>query len=138
MTAPEGRNAGNAGKPGKGSRAQPIRTQFARADVGTLLRALAGARGALQIMRDRGHAEDDEEFHELYDRISPKLDRLIEQLNEARRSTMTDPRFEEPIEASYAEVREAFETWIRLTATDTLALATATKVDEDAEGDGEE
>ena len=119
MTAPEGRR----------DRAQPVRTQFRRADVGTLLGALAWALGALQIMRDRGHAEEDEEFHELYDTIAPKLDRIIEQLNEARRSTMTHPRFEEPIEEAYAEVRAAFEAWIQLTATDTLAAAIGAKID---------
>lgn len=123
MTSPEGRM----------DRAQPVRMQFRRADAGTMLGALAWVLGALQIMRDRGHAEEDEEFHELYDQIAPKLERLVEHLNEARRSTMTQPQFEEPIEEAYAEVRNAFEAWIQLTATDTLAAAVATKI---IEGDG--
>ena len=126
MTAPEGRR----------DRAMPLRMQFRREDTGTLLGALAWVLGALEIMRDRGHAEEDEEFHQLYDRIAPKLNFMIEQINEARRSTMTHPRFEEPIETAYAEVRDAFESWIRLTAMDTLAIATAERVDDDhAEGD---
>jgi len=124
VTSPEGRN----------DRAAPIRMQFRRADAGTLLGALAWVLGAMQIMRDRGHAEGDEEFHELYDSIAPKVDRLIEQLNEARRSTMTQPQFEEPIEAAYAEVRAAFEAWIQLTATDTLAATVASRVEASAEG----
>lgn len=128
MTSPEGRR----------DRAQPVRMQFRRADAGTMLGALAWVLGALQIMRDRGHAEEDEEFHELYDQIAPKLERLVEQLNEARRSTMTQPQFEEPIEEAYAEVRNAFEAWIQLTATDTLAAAVATKIIEgDAKGETE-
>ena len=127
MTAPEGRR----------DRAMPLRMQFRREDTGTLLAALAWVLGALEIMRDRGHAEEDEEFHQLYDRIAPKLNFMIEQINEARRSTMTHPRFEEPIETAYAEVRDAFESWIRLTAMDTLAIATAERVDDEhAEGNG--
>ena len=116
MTAPEGRR----------DRAMPLRMQFRREDTGTLLGALAWVLGALEIMRDRGHAEEDEEFHQLYDRIAPKLN-----------FTMTPPRFEEPIETAYAEVRDAFESWIRLTAMDTLAIATAERVDDEhAEGNG--
>lgn len=122
---------------GRQDRAQPVRLQLRRADAGTLLGALAWVLGAMQIMRDRGHAEHDEEFHALYDKIAPKVERLIEQLNEARRSTMTQPRFEAPIEAAYAEVRAAFEAWIQLTATDTLAAAVATRI-EAGEGDGGE
>ena len=47
----------------------------------------------------------------------------------ARRATMTQPRFEEPVEAAYAEVRAAFEAWIQLTATDTLAAAVGARLD---------
>ena len=116
----------------------PVRLELRRADAGTLLGALAWVIGALQIMRDRGHAEQDEEFHELYDSIAPKLERLVEQLNEARRSTMTQPRFEEPIETAYAEVRAAFEAWIQLTATDTLAAAVATHLTAETEGQADD
>ena len=119
MTSPEGRR----------DRAMPVRLQMRRADAGTLMGALAWVMGAMQIMRDRGHAEQDEEFHELYDRVAPKLERIVEQLNEARRATMTQPQFEEPIEEAYAEVREAFEAWIQLTATDTLSMAVATRLE---------
>ena len=119
MTSPETRR----------DRAQPVHIQFRREDVGTLLGTIGWVLGALQIMRDRGHAESDEEFHEVYDKVAPKIERLIEQLNEARRSTMTQPQFEDPIEEAYAEVREAFEAWIQLTATDTLSMAVATRLE---------
>ncbi|MGE3856618.1 MAG: hypothetical protein AB7G21_06655 [Dehalococcoidia bacterium] len=122
MTSPEGRT-------GKGGRALPVRLQMKREDAGTLMGALAWVLGALQIMRDRGHAESDEEFHEVYDKIAPKIERLVEQLNAARRDSMTNPEFEDQIEAAYSEVREAFEAWIQLTATDTLSMAVATRLE---------
>ena len=120
MTSPESRS----------NRPQPLRIQLRREDIGTLLGALAWVLGALQIMRDRGHAEHDEEFHDVYEQIQPKLDRLLEQVNIARRESMTKPEFEGQIEAAYAEVREAFEAWIQLTATDTLAIAAATRLEQ--------
>lgn len=123
MTSPEGRS-------------QPVRLQMKREDAGTLMGTLAWVLGALQIMRDRGHAEHDEEFHDLYEQVAPKIERLVEQLNEARRSSMTQPVFEEPIEAAYAQVREAFEAWIQLTATDTLAMAAATRLESIIDGEG--
>ena len=121
MTSPEGRR----------DRAYPLRLSLPRPDAGTLLGALAWVLGALEIMSDRGHAEDSEEFHEMRDRLAPKIERLIELVNAARNDTMTRPEFEEPIEAAYAAVREAFEAWIQLTATDTLAIAAARRVDEE-------
>ena len=57
MTSPETRR----------DRAQPVHIQFRREDVGTLLGTIGWVLGALQIMRDRGHAEHDEEFHEVYE-----------------------------------------------------------------------
>ena len=123
MTSPEGRS-------------QPVRLQLKREDAGTLMGTLAWVLGALQIMRDRGHAEQDEEFHDLYEQVAPKIERLVEQLNEARRTSMTQPVFEEPIEAAYAQVREAFEAWIQLTATDTLAMAAATRLESIIDGEG--
>lgn len=123
MTSPEGRR----------DRAFPVRLQVRREEAGTLLGALAWVLGALEIMSDRGHAEDSEEFHELRDRLAPKIERLIELLNAARNDTMTRPEFEEPLEAAYTEVREAFEQWIELTATDTLAIVAAARVPEGSE-----
>lgn len=35
--------------------------------AGTALGAIAWVLGALEIMKDRGHAEGDEEFHDLYE-----------------------------------------------------------------------
>lgn len=133
MTSPETRR----------DRAQPVHIQFRREDVGTLLGTIGWVLGALQIMRDRGHAEHDEEFHELYDKLQPKLDRMLEQVNLARRDSMTKPEFEEQIEAAYTDVREAFEAWIQLTATDTLSMAVATRLEtiaaeaEEQKGEGE-
>ena len=114
MTGAPGRHPGKA---------QPLRLELRRAETGTLLGALAWVLGALQIMRDRGHADADEKFHELYDRLAPRLERLVEQVNAARRASLTRPQFEEGIEQAYAEVRAAFEAWIQLTAVDTLSAA---------------
>ncbi len=111
-----------------GPQGRPLRLQLRRADAGTLLGALAWVLGALQIMRDRGHADDDEAFHERYDRLAPHIERLVAQLNEARRETVTTPAFEDEIKAAYSEVREAFEAWIRLTAVDTLSAAVAQRL----------
>jgi hypothetical protein len=127
MTSPEGRTGKGAKKPG--GRPLPVKLQVKREDAGTLMGALAWVLGALQIMRDRGHAEHDEEFHEVYEKIAPKIERLVELLNAARRESMTNPEFEDQIETNYAEVRDAFEAWIQLTATDTLSMAVATRLE---------
>ena len=133
MTSPETRR----------DRAQPVHIQFRREDVGTLLGTIGWVLGALQIMRDRGHAEHDEEFHEVYEKLQPKLDRMLEQVNLARRESMTKPEFEAQIETAYTEIREAFEAWIQLTATDTLSMAVATRLEgiaketEESRGEGE-
>ncbi len=130
MTSPEGRR----------DRAQPVRLELRRPDAGTLLGALAWVLGALQIMRDRGHIEGDDEpneFDEVYNRLAPRIERLVEQVGKARESTMTRPEFEEGVEQAYTEVREAFESWIRLTAIDTLGAALAANLDQDDEDDPE-
>jgi hypothetical protein len=119
MTSPEGRR----------DRAQPVHIALRRTDAGTLLGALAWVLGALQIMRDRGHYEDDEEFHALYDELSPRLERLVGQVVEARQSSITRPEFEEGIEQAYADIRRAFEAWIQLTAADTLSAAVAARLE---------
>lgn len=120
MTSPEGRR----------DRAQPVNLQLRRADAGTLLGVLAWVLGALQIMRDRGHYEADEEFHSLYDELAPRIERLVGQVAVAREASTTRPEFEEGIEAAYADVRRAFEAWIQLTAVDTLSAAVASRLDE--------
>ena len=121
MTSPEGRR----------DRAMPVHLEVRRPEAGTLLGALAWVLGALQIMRDRGRFEDAEEFETIYQRVAPRIERLLEQVSRAREATMTRPEFEEGIEAAYTEVREAFEAWIRLTAIDTLGAAVAARGDVD-------
>ncbi|MCK9487201.1 MAG: hypothetical protein M0R73_10980 [Dehalococcoidia bacterium] len=130
MTSPEGRR----------DRAQPVRLELRRPEAGTLLGALAWVLGALQIMRDRGHIEGNDEpseFDEIYQRLAPRIERLVEQVGKAREATMTRPEFEEGVEHAYTEVREAFEAWIRLTAIDTLGAALVAGLDEDDEDAGE-
>lgn len=130
MTSPEGRR----------DRAQPVRLDLRRPEAGTLLGALAWVLGALQIMRDRGHAEGSDEpneFDEMYNRLAPRVERLVEQVGKAREASMTRPEFEEGVEQAYTEIREAFEAWIRLTAIDTLGAALVAGLDEDdADDDG--
>jgi hypothetical protein len=121
MTSPESRR----------DRAQPIHLELRRNDAGTLLGAIAWVMGALQIMKDRGHAESDEEFHDLHDAITPILERLVTQITAAREVSVTQPQFEVALDAAYTEVREAFEAWIQLTAMDTLSVAVAQRLGPD-------
>jgi hypothetical protein len=125
MTSPEGRR----------DRAHPVRLELRRPESGTLLGALAWVLGALQIMRDRGRADGSNEFDEVYDRLAPRIERLVEQVTTAREGSMTRPEFEEGIEQAYAEVREAFEAWIQLTAYDTLSAAVAQRLEQGLEED---
>lgn len=101
---------------------------FTREELGTLLGTFAWVMGALQIMRDRGHADADEEFHELHDLLVPRLERLVERVSEARRTAPTSPDLEAEVEAAYTAIREAFEAWIELTAVDTLSAAVAQRL----------
>jgi predicted secreted protein len=117
VTSPEGRR----------NRAMPVHLELRRPETGTLLGALAWVLGALQIMRDRGRFEGDDEFEQIYQRLAPRIERLADQVAKAREATMTRPEFEEGIESAYGEVRDAFEAWIRLTAIDTLGVAVASR-----------
>ncbi|MEX2229001.1 MAG: hypothetical protein WEB13_05105 [Dehalococcoidia bacterium] len=101
---------------------------FSREELGTLLGSLAWVIGALQIMRDRGHAVADEEFHELHDLLVPRLEGLVERISGAGRATERAPLLAAEVEAAYAAIREAFETWIELTAVDTLSAAVAQRL----------
>ncbi len=105
-----------------------VHLELTREETGTLLGAVAWVMGALQIMRDRGHAEASEEFHELHDRIVPRLERLLARVTQGREGAGTTPRLEADLEAAYAEIRRAFETWIELTAVDTLSAAVAERL----------
>ena len=111
MTAPRGR------------RSEQIRLALEGHDAGTLLGALAWVLGALEIMKDRGHAEADEEFHDLFDELGPALNRVVAQVSGGRAAIAPEDPLQAEIEASFAKVRLAFERWIVLTASDTAEAA---------------
>lgn len=119
MTSPEGRL----------DRPQPVRLNLTRRDAGTLLGALAWVMGALEIMRDRATNNDDTSALQMFQQVSPKIDRLVEQLGAARNASMTRPEFEAEIEDAFAEVRGAFETWIEMTALDTLTAVVSKRIE---------
>jgi hypothetical protein len=108
-------------------------------EAGSMLGALAWVMGALQIMRDRGHAEADEEFHDLHDTLAPRLERLVNRISAARQAEGA-PVDQAELESAYAEVRQAFEAWIQLTAFDTFSAAVGERVSDVSEGEtnGEE
>jgi len=133
MTSPESRS----------NRAQPVHLELRRPDAGTLLGSIAWVMGALQIMRDRAHAEGEHggtEYDMLYQKLQPRLERIVDQIAKSREASMTRPEFEEGVETAYQEIREAFEKWIQLAALDTLGAAVASHLDEDdeLEFDGED
>lgn len=124
------------------SRDGRLSLQLDAEQAGTLLGAIAWVLGALEIMKDRGHAEGDEEFHDLYDELQPRLETLIAKVSAARMATAGDDAMQEEIEAAYAPVRAAFETWIEQTASDTFSVAVGQRLgqlldDADVEPDGE-
>lgn len=126
MTSPESRS----------NRAQPVHLELRRPDAGTLLGSIAWVMGALQIMRDRAHAEGEHggtEYDMLYQKLQPRLERIVDQIAKSREASMTRPEFEEGVETAYQDIRDAFEQWIRLTAIDTLGAAVASHLDEDDE-----
>lgn len=100
-----------------------LRLSLTSQDTGVVLGALAWVMGALEIMKDRGHAEGDEEFHDLYDALTPMLNRVVALIAGGRSAISEDAALQEQIEAAYARVRAAFETWIELTAADTAQVA---------------
>lgn len=112
-------------------------------EAGTVLGTVAWVLGALEIMKDRGHAEGDERFHDLYDTLEPRLQALVAKISGARMATGSEEALQDEIEAAYAPVREAFETWISLTASDTLSAAVGQRLGgafdaaEEAEGSEE-
>lgn len=124
-------------------RGQPARPYQVRLDaelLGTLLGSVAWVLGALQIMRDRGHAEASEELHDLEEQLTPRLEQLLNDVAVARQAAESDPESElsHRVEQAYTQVREAFERWIRLTASDTASVAIGQRLAEiaaDAEAD---
>ena len=123
-------------------RGQPARPYQLRLDaerLGTLLGAVAWVLGALEIMRDRGHAEASEELHELQEQLKPRLELMLMNVAAARQTVEDEPDSElgQRVEVAYAQVREAFERWIALTASDTASVAIGQRLAELADdGDG--
>ena len=104
-------------------RRRPYAVRLDAEACGTMLGALAWVLGALEIMKDRGHAENDERWHELSDQLTPRLEQLVAELAGTRAAAGEDAAREAAVEDAYAAVRGAFEAWIGLTATDTIAAA---------------
>ncbi len=100
-----------------------LRLSLTGQDTGVVLGSLAWVMGALEIMKDRGHAEGDEEFHDLYDALTPMLNRCVALIAGGRSALAEDDQLQQQIEGAYAQVRAAFETWIELTAADTAQVA---------------
>ena len=117
---------------------RPYALQLTADGVGTLLGAIAWVLGALEIMRDRGHAEGDEALHELQAAVGPRLEALLADLAQARAAVERDPAAElgQRVEEAYTQVREAFERWIQLTAVDTTSVAIGQRLAELADDTG--
>lgn len=90
---------------------------------GTVLGSLAWVMGALEILKDRGHATGDERWHELSDDLMPRLERIVQAIGGARMAVASEPEMESEVEEAYGRVREAFERWIEVTAADTVDAA---------------
>ena len=130
MTTPRDADAG--GLPPE----RPYALQLDAERLGTLLGAVAWVLGALAIMRDRGHAEASEELHDLQEQLAPRLERLLADVAAARAAVEHEPDSElgARVEAAYTQIREAFERWIQLTASDTTSVAIGQRLAEFAEG----
>jgi hypothetical protein len=105
------------------ARGGTVRLALEGSDAGTVLGALAWVMGALEIMKDRGHASADEELHDLYDELTPQLNRVVALVSGGRSALGPDDPLQAEIEAAYTSVRLAFERWIALTASDTAEVA---------------
>ena len=130
MTTPRGADAGELPPE------RPYALQLDVERLGTLLGAVAWVLGALEIMRDRGHAEASEELHDLQERIAPRLEELLADVAAARVAVEREPdsMLGAQVEAAYTQVREAFERWIQLTASDTTSVAIGQRLASIAEG----
>ena len=107
-------------------------------EAGTVLGTVAWVLGALEIMKDRGHAEGEEEFHDLYESLKPRLEALIAKVSGARTALGADDELQAEIEAAYAPVRAAFEAWIELTAADTFSVAVGQRLADAIDDEGGE
>jgi len=113
---------------------QPHRYRFEldANQTGTVLGALAWVLGAAQIMRDRARLDGDRDLDALHDLLGPQVERALLSF-QLGRLEVVDSRLDAEIEAAFARVREAFETWIDLTAADTLSAAVGQRLIEAAE-----
>jgi hypothetical protein len=110
-------------KPGGAGRARAYAMRLDAEQCGTMLGALTWVLGSLAILRDRGHASGEESLHELADALEPKLESLVLELGGTRAAAGINPEREAVVDAAYASVREAFEAWVSVTASDTIAAA---------------
>ena len=109
--------------PGGAGRAKAYAMRLDAQQTGTMLGVLTWVLGALAILRDRGHASGEESLHELADALEPQLEALVLELGGVRSAAGINPEREALVEEAYQKVREAFETWVSVTASDTVALA---------------
>ena len=108
---------------GTGRQQRPYALRLDADGCGTLLGALTWVLGALEILKDRGHASGDEQFHQMADALTPGLDQLVLELGGTRAAAGNNPDREAAVEAAYLRVREAFEAWVQVTAADTVQIA---------------
>lgn len=111
------------GQSGQGGGPRPYAMRLDAEQCGTLLGAVAWVMGALAILEDRGHAAGDERLHEQKDALMPKLERLVSELGGVRAAAGANPEREADVEAAYSRVRAAFESWVQVTAADTVQAA---------------
>ena len=114
------------------NRREQLRFAMSGQDAGTLLGALAWVLGALELMKDRGHAEADEEFHDLFEELGPALNRVVAQVSGGRAAIGPDDPLQAELEEAFTKVRQAFERWIVLTASDTAQVAISMRMAERA------
>lgn len=110
-----------------------------RQETGTLLGVLAWVMGGLEMMRDRAEAVDEPTLVELHAAIVPQLEAMLTTMNEARQRSPFEGvgQLEPEVEAAYAQVRQAFEAWIELTAYETAAAAAQTREQDPAADTGD-
>ncbi len=104
-----------------------------RHETGTLLGVLAWVMGGLEMMRDRAEAVGEPALAELHGTITPRLEAMLTTMNEARQRSPFEGvgQLEPEVEAAYAQVRQAFEAWIELTAFETASAAAASRTSTD-------
>ena len=123
--------------PGGAGRAKAYAIRLDATQTGTMLGAVTWVLGALAILRDRGHASGDESLHELADKLEPTLEQLVMELGGTRAAAGINPEREAVVDAAYAQVREAFETWVSVTAADTVQVALEQRMGHVDAGEGD-